>query len=446
MKASHILMAIIFIVSSAARAQDVTAATGPPGLPVSGTLRYDLRYSQTAQFDGYADGQQRAYTSGDASYANTSKRRPFAMQYGGGYSWAWNGPPTAGNVFQHLTLSQGFVGKKWNFTASNNFGYIFQTPTTGFSGVPGTGEPLGGTGTTTLSDQTILTQNTRTVDNITTLAFVEKLDRAWSISTGATLGQMRFLDGNGQNMDTLTAKADVTHRLNAHNSLSGQYSFSRFSYGGANYSTQTNNLQFRYTRQWNKNLNTTVAAGPTWLSSSGVPSTGSIAVPNSTMLFLDALASYALRHGSANANYSHYTTGGSGYLLGAKIDNISGNFSRDFGKNLTVGVTGSYVRTSALIAAELAYACTINNVLYYCVVPLNLVPVTGARYGGVQATHKLGRRFNVFVNYTSINQSSDLQIAVPNSPLSYNANILNGLNQVIGFGIGYSPREMHFRK
>jgi membrane peptidoglycan carboxypeptidase len=64
----------------------------------------------------------------------------------------------------------------------------------------------------------------------------------------------------------------------------------------------------------------------------------------------------------------------------------------------------------------------------------------------VQATRKLGRYFNVFVNYTAIDQSSNLQTAVPNTPLSYNTNILNGLNQVMSFGIGYSPREMRFRK
>jgi hypothetical protein len=63
--------------------------------------------------------------------------------------------------------------------------------------------------------------------------------------------------------------------------------------------------------------------------------------------------------------------------------------------------------------------------------------VTNARYGGAQATRRLGRYFNLFANYTAIDQSSNIQ----NS-----ANILNGMYQVIGFGIGYSPREKYFRK
>jgi hypothetical protein len=104
------------------------------------------------------------------------------------------------------------------------------------------------------------------------------------------------------------------------------------------------------------------------------------------------------------------------------------------------------MRTSAIIAAEFAYVCQIDNVYNYCLVPLSITPVTNARYGGAQATRKLGRYFNVFVNYTAIDQSSNLQIAVPNAPLSYNANILNGMYQVIGFGIGYSPREIRLMK
>jgi hypothetical protein len=288
MKPSLTLMAILFMFSAAPRAQVVPAATGPTGLPVSGTLRYDLRYSQTSQFGGNQDGQQRSYASGDASYANTSKRLPFVMQYGGGYNWTLSGPSTVGNVFQHLSLSQGMAWRKCNFLASDNVSYTFATPTTGFSGVPGTGEPIGGTGSTTLSDQSILTLNTRTLDNITTLAFKVNLNYATTLNLGGTLGQLRYIDNNGQNMDTLMANAGVTRRLNARNSISSQYSFSRYSYADGSFTSQTNTAQFMYTRQWNRKL-----------------------------------------------------------------------------------------------------------VTYICLVPLNITPVTEAKYGGVQATRKLGRYFGI---------------------------------------------------
>jgi hypothetical protein len=62
---------------------------------------------------------------------------------------------------------------------------------------------------------------------------------------------------------------------------------------------------------------------------------------------------------------------------------------------------------------------------------------TNAKNGEVQATWRLGRYFNIFASYTAADQSS----SIVNS-----ATILNGLDQSLSFGIGYSPREVHLRK
>jgi hypothetical protein len=445
-------MAILFTFIAVTRAQVAPAAKGPAGLPVSGTLRYDLHYAETAQFGSSQDGQQMSIVSGDASYANISKRLPFSMQYGGGYGYAWAGTPSAGNVFQHLSLSQGMAGRKWNLMASDNVSYTFETPTTGFSGVPGTGEPIGGLGTTTLPVQTILTVNTRTINNMATLGYGHRLDSTTSINLGGSMGQMRFIDNNGQNTDTWTTNAGVTRRLNVRNSASAQYSFLRLNYG-ANTSgapstalisySQVHSMQFSFIRQWNPHFVTNASAGPQWISSSN-----SAIVPSSINFSANASAIYTFRAGTASLMYSHGTMGGSGYMLGVESDVAIATYGRSFsfGKNLTVGVTGSYMRTASLTAAEFELACSINNVTYICLVPLNYKPVTNAGYGGVQATRKLGRYFNAFASYTAIDQSSNLQTSAPNTPLNSNATILNGLNQVISFGIGYSPREIHLRK
>jgi hypothetical protein len=430
MKPGHTILAILFIASGAASAQVAPAAAGatgqPPatagaaGLPVGGTLRYDLHYSETSQFGNGQDGQQWSIASGDASYANTNMRIPFSMQYGGGYGWSWNGSHSGGNVFQHLSLSQGVVWRSWNLTANDNVSYTFETPTTGFSGVPGTGEPIGGPGSTLLPDQTILTQNTRSIDNFTTIAIGHSLNYATTLNFGGAWGQMRFIDNNGQNMNTLTANAGVTRRLNAHNSVSGQYSFFRFNYGGANSTSQVNSAQvsysqansaqFSFSRQWNWKISTSASVGPQWVSSSD-----SAITPTSTRISMSASASDTFKFGVAGLNYSHGTTGGSGYMLGAESDVVSGNFSRKFGKSLSAGLTGSYLRTAGLNNNE----------------------VISAKYGGAQATRPLGRYFSIFANYTAIDQSSSL-------PAS--ANVLNSLFHVIGFGIGYSPRETHLKR
>ncbi|MGD0800039.1 MAG: hypothetical protein ABR906_01860 [Terracidiphilus sp.] len=426
MKLSYTLLAVVLTASAATRAQDATATTGAPaqaGQPVSGTLHYDLRYSQATQLGNNEGGVEVIFASGDASYANISKRLPFSMQYGGGYSWSWGGQPSTGNVFQHLALSQGVIGHAWKLAASENVSYSFETPTTGFSGVPGTGGSLSGSGS---PDQTILSLNSRTVDNTTTVSFTDRLNHAVSLNAGGSWGQLRFIDGNGEDTNTQMAMGGITRRLDARNSISGQYSFLQYSYSGISYTAQTNTLQFGYSRQWNRQFSTAVSAGPMWISSSGTPGAGIAPAPDSTMLSLDASANYVLRRGSASVSYTHGTTGGSGYFLGSKIDNVSANYSRNFGKKLTTEVTGAYMRTASLSALG----------------PFKITGVTNAKFVGGQATRRLGHYMNVFADYTAISQSSNVQISL----LNYNSTVLNGVYQVISFGIGYSPRDRRFGK
>ena len=431
------VMAVLLLAGAAAHAQVAPAATRP-ALPVNGNLHYDLRFSETAQFDGSQGDQQWSMVSGDASYANTGKRYPFTLQYGGGYDLPWAGQSSTGNVFQHLSLSQGFIGRAWNLNAGDNVSYSFETPTVGFSGVPGSGGSIGDLGSTSSSDQSILALNTRSLDNTAMLSASRRLDRATSLNLGGTWGELLYIDNNGLNTDTLTANAGVSRRLDAHNSIAGEYSFSRYSYSKASLITQTNIAQCTFTRQWNRRLSTTASLGPEWLASSGLPSTSGIAMPNSTALFIAASASYQLRRESAGAIYSHGTNNGSGYFLGAKIDTVNGNFSREFGRNMTVGATGSYSRTTALIKAELIFET--NGSIY--IEPLNFAGQTNSRFAGAQATRQLGRYISIFANYTAIDQSSNWSIA----QLGNNVNLISGLYQVVGFGIGYSPREIHLRR
>ena len=166
---------------------------------MGGTLHYDLRYSETTQFGNGQDGEQWSTTSGDASYANTNQRLPFSMQYGGGYAKAWNGPPSAGNVFQHLSLSQGKVWRAWNLTASDNVSYTFETPTTGFSGVPGYGGTDRRAGLDPLARPDGTDAEYPHSGQLYDLTIGHRLDFATSLNVGGSSGQMRYIDKNGQN-------------------------------------------------------------------------------------------------------------------------------------------------------------------------------------------------------------------------------------------------------
>ena len=136
---------------------------------------------------------------------------------------------------------------------------------------------------------------------------------------------------------------------------------------------------------------------------------------------MNASATYHYRFQSASLNYTRGVNSGGGYLLGAESDAVTGDFSQDFGKNLTIGLSGAYRRTSG-----------IENTILGQSGP----EIIDSEYGGVQATRRLGRYLTFFAGYTAVQQSS---------PSGLPTNVLHGLEQVVNFGVGYSPREMHLR-
>jgi hypothetical protein len=135
-------------------------------------------------------------------------------------------------------------------------------------------------------------------------------------------------------------------------------------------------------------------------------------VPSSTTVAANAAVRYQYRFVTASLTYIRAADNGGGYLLGAESDAVSANYTREFGKKLTIGFTGDYRHISGLR----------NN------------GVTNGKFGSAQATRRFGRHFTAFANYTAIDQSSSS--ALP-------ANTLSTLLQVTGFGISYSPQKIH---
>jgi hypothetical protein len=172
----------------------------------------------------------------------------------------------------------------------------------------------------------------------------------------------------------------------------------------------TNTALVGIQHQWSRNLTTIASAGPQWVSSSDQG-----AVPSSTNVSVSAAVNYLLRSTTASISYARGTNGGAGYLVGGEVDMVQGNFSHRFGMNATIGLTGGYERTAGLT----------NN------------GVTNSKFGEAQFTRQIGRGLNVFANYTGTDQTSTSNLPT---------NALGQLLQVIGFGIGYSPREKHIRR
>jgi hypothetical protein len=395
---------------AAAFAQAVPSATGPGGLHLGNKLNYSFRYAQTAEFGSTLGNWQTSSLSASADYANGKERLPFTLNYSGGYTWTLAGPSYATGLFQHLLLSQGIDWRKWHVILSDDASYRPQSPTTGFSGIPGIGEPIGGPVPSPPSSQSILTVSTHAVNNLAHGEIEHKLNYALSFNAGATSELLRYPDDNGLNMDTQMADAELGWRLNARDSISGNYRFSQFSYPDHSFSFVSNSGLFGFTRDWSRRIDTSLSIGPQWTRSSD-----NSVVPSSLGVTADGAINYRYRFIAANLIYNRAISGGGGYLFGDQSDSLSAHFSRNFRSGMTVGFEGSYRRIAGLRS---------NG-------------ITNAKVAGAQVDNKLGRYFNAFANYTVTAQSSSSTLP---------GNTLNGLRQVISFGITYRPRETDLRR
>lgn len=398
------LAAMLLALCPVAMAQVEPAATGPSVPLPAGKYDYSIRYAQTAEFGQSLGNWQTGAVSGSLNYSNGRERLPFSMNYGGGYNFTIAGPSYGKGLFQHLDLTQSVTGKEWNLTMGNDVSYTPEAPTLGFTGIPGIGEPVT-TPTPPIVTQSILTLNTLVLDNSSNATIERQLNYAWNMNLGGSYNLLRFPDGNGLDSGTAGATGGLSYRLSARDSLMGNYRFSKFTYPRFGFSFYTQTVFFGFQRVWTKKVSTDVTVGPQWTSSSSpslVPSTQGVAV--------NAALTYRAGYNSFSTSYSRGINGGGGYLIGAESDTASANYSRLIDRALTLGFNAAYMRTAGLV----------NN------------GITGAKYGGAEATRRLGPYLSVFANYSLIDQSSSSLLP---------GNALGQRLQVVGFGLSYSPRQ-----
>lgn len=414
MKKTFRILAFLFTVCAAAGAQVTPSATGPGSpqgtLPTGSNLQYALRYAQAGDFVSGVGNLMLATTSGSLDYMSGSERLPLNVDYSGGYTFSMTGPSYETGQFHRLFLSQGVVWRKWKVLVDDDASYLPEAPTTGFSGIPGIGEPIGVTSPAPVSGQSILTLNTHVIENIANGSLSHNLGSVTTISIGGSSALLRYPNGDGLDTTTESGTAGFVRNFNSRNALSANYLYSSFSYPGYSVTFASNTGMVGYQYKWSRSLSTNIGAGPQVITSS-IPAT----VPSSTNVSVNSSINYTARFTSTSLSYTRGANGGAGYLIGADVDTVAGNFSRQFGLNLTIGLTGGYERTAGL----------------------NSNGATQGIFGGMQGVWRVGRDIIVFANYTGTDQMSTSSLPT---------NALNQVLQTIGFGIGFSPRAKLFRQ
>jgi len=394
-------VAAALIVCAAARAQVEPAAFG-----ASAKFDYDLSYTQVESI--YTDDQesrQWGTVSGELQYLNGKPYSPMALTYSGGYSFGIRGPIGGSGLFQHLQFAQGYIRRKWSVSVSDNVTFSPETPTTGFSGIPGVGSfpglPIGTPGPILYS---------QSVYNTLSGLFIHRLTHNMDFGLNTDYSIIRYPTGAALETNEFGLSPEFNWHLDARTSLSLQYSFAQYTYVGTSADLHSQSLQPGFSRVWNRRLTTYLHAGPQWIHSSFIPP--------STGVGATLGGAYVTRAATVSANYYQgVSTGvGLGTEVGIRNYNATAQLSHTFGRDFTLSGSASDVRTQGLVQTG----------------------VVNGRYAALSATKRLGEFTTISAGYTVIKQSSSLTL--PSSALT-------GLANVLSFSIAYHPRENHiFRK
>lgn len=383
--------------------QAAPSGTGPRQFGIEGTLKYALRYSQMEDIYSSGRGVQELSTiSGDVNFENASERHPLSITFGGGYNWRLGGVRSEDGVFENLNLRQAFVGKHWNLSIGDATTYRKQLP--GDIGQPGTGEPIGNPNP---PEVPVIALNTVMVNNNLSGKFNRQISSALMFNSDGDYMMLRYPEGNGIENTRYRGDAGITWRLNGRNSIQALYGYNRFDYPGYDVTIIANGVMAGAVRRWTPNLETSISAGPQWVTSSNF-----LLEPSELTYQANGVATYIMRHGTATAMYTRSVAGGSGFILGSTVDTADLSLEHKFRTRWTAEASLGYRRTER-ISGDAGIASKIAS---------------------AQASRRIGRRFVVFGNYTAALQSHNGDVA---------AGVLNGLWQRVSIGAGFTPPAIH---
>ena len=419
-----LLLALLFVtVAPSMLGQALPAAEAAPistgfALPrAAGTLNYAVSASESLSWGYYGNQGAASGTnlSGDLGYISNSKLHPFSAVFSGGHSWSTSGQPSYS--FLNLAMSQVLSLKRWSIVVSDSVSYLPGTPTTGLSGIPGVGD-LGvslGAGT----GQGVLTNYSDSVSNTVTGSVQHPLTGKTSVNASGSYGTQYFLGTGGEGLDSnsTTGGGGISHQLNPRTSFGGNYSYSTYQFTGNSavmaepgFASQTASGQI--THQFTRKFSVSVSAGPQWTSYDSAGSSQGLS------LYASASATYQGHFSQATAYYMRGTNAGFGVVGGSLSQGGGVSVSRTFARVWNCSASASYTQSSGLPGA-------------------NVAPFTfDTTVAGVQTSRAIVRSLSAYASYTFEHQSS-------NQAATTAVDVFTGSEQVVGFGLTYSPSSIH---
>lgn len=445
MKARFVILTALLSLCHIVRGQAAPAGVATPDnyfttslLPTlgstfgDGVVHYSLGAGEIIQHGLYSGGGTNSTTnlSGSVGYGGNNPRFPFSALYSGGLLLT-NFDQASVQTYQNATLSQGFViTPRMSFNVSDSVSYLPQSPTTGYSGIPGVGD-LGTTGPAQGPAGGILTYYGRRITNSLGGGLERKLTASTSISGSAGWDILRFVDGVGVDTTSISSSAALNHRLDARTTVSGNVTYSIFTYGNygpladpfglSNLSIQTRGANLVISRLLTHTLTLSASGGPQFINSSN----STFAPPRTTGAGSVGLT-YVHRVTTASLNYMRGVSGGSGVQQGSLIDTVSASVSREYGHDWQGSLTANYTHSDALITNALVNRYLGVNGTY------------DTFFAGVQVSHRLGVHTSMYAGYTVQQQSGSNGSSLGSV---YSPTVFNGVASIFSIGITWTPQS-----
>lgn len=372
--------------------------------------------------NGFSDSVNIA---GNASYVSGSERHPTSFVYSGGYLFGNSGQPSS--TFQNIGVSQVLNTRTWTFVVSDVFSFLPSTPRYGLAGIPGVGDtgslPIA---TGQLSNDAVLTNYGQRVSNSASGSASYRFSARTNVDLFAGYTLQRFLNGasastalvnngfgTGINNNSLSAGAQLNHRLTAATTIGGAYTYSHSSYPSPyNFSFTSNALLATYQHTFSPKLAMQASVGPQWTSGSD-----SRLVPTRLGVAAGLNVTYVAGRTNYGIGYNRGTNAGSGVLLGATTDYVNFSGQRRFTERWAGGAFLGFGRAQSLSNDPALYSST------------------NSFTAGLQANRSIGEHFSAFSSYAMQYQTVSRLIATNNA--------FDGVAHIISFGVTYTPRPIH---
>lgn len=318
------------------------------------------------------------------------------LSYTGGGMFT-NAADTDNGVIQTLSVRDKITFHRSTFTIFEQLSYLPES-SFGFAGSFGSGVPgvggLTGVGNGYTPGQSLLVPRGQNLTDTTAVEWDYKLTPRASITLVGNYAFLRYFENGLANYGDASFQAGYNYQLTRHDTVALSYQFSAIRYSNLGQSINSSTVLGVYSRRITGKLGFQVGVGPEFVTSNS-PITGHATSTggsiSSTYLSVNASVTYALKNITLTSNYNHGVTGGSGVLIGAETDVLTGGITDRISRSTTIGATFGYGHNNGFAVGDAAESQTYN---YW--------------FAGANVTRTIGRSIDAFGNYQFQYQSQNV--------------------------------------